>query len=238
MQQLIPTHQADNGELKVHGHELYEFLQIKERYSKWFERMAGYGFKKGIDYTPYQMVHPQNRQMIEDHRMTINMAKEVSMIQRTGRGKEARQYFLKLEMLWNSPEMVMKRALQFANQKVADLERKIDLQKPKVLFADSVSDSNSLILIGDLAKILKQNGIDIGARRLFRWLRGNGYLIRRKGTDYNMPTQKSMELGLFRIKETSITHSNGYITVSRTPKVTGKGQQYFINKLLKNGVPV
>ncbi|UAK17595.1 phage antirepressor KilAC domain-containing protein [Sporolactobacillus terrae] len=237
MNQLIPTHQTENGELKVHGHELYEFLLIKERYSKWFERMTGYGFTEGVDYSPYQMVHPQNLQMIEDHKMTINMAKEISMLQRTQRGKEARQYFLKLEMLWNSPEMIMKRALEFANAKINELNNTIDIQKPKVLFADSVADSNGCILIGDLAKMLKQNGIDIGATRLFRWMRENGYLIKRKGTDYNMPTQKSMEMGLFRIKETAITHSNGFVTLSKTPKVTGKGQPYFINKFLKNGVP-
>lgn len=108
----------------------------------------------------------------------------------------------------------------------------LDEQKPKVLFADAVSTSHTSILIGDLAKLIKQNGIDIGGRRLFEWLRANGYLIKRKGTDYNMPTQKSMDLGLFEVKETTINHSDGHITTNRTPKVTGKGQQYFINKFL------
>jgi len=101
---------------------------------------------------------------------------------------------------------------------------------PKVIFADSVATSKATILIGDLAKILKQNGIETGAKRLFAWLRKNGYLIKRKGADYNSPTQKSMESGLFEIKETSITHSDGHITVNKTTKVTGKDQIYFINK--------
>lgn len=104
--------------------------------------------------------------------------------------------------------------------------------KPKALFADAVSSSKETILVGDLAKLAKQNGIQIGALRLFTWLRDHGYLIRRKGSDYNMPTQHSMEMGLFDIKETAITHSDGRTTLSKTPKVTGKGQKYFILKLL------
>lgn len=103
-------------------------------------------------------------------------------------------------------------------------------QKPKVLFADSVSASSTSILVGELAKLIKQNRHEIGQNRLFQWLRDNNYLISRKGTDYNMPTQKSMELELFEIKENSITHSDGHISITKTPKVTGKGQVYFINK--------
>jgi anti-repressor protein len=112
------------------------------------------------------------------------------------------------------------------------LEGKVEADKPKVLFADAVATSESPMLIGELAKVLKQNGVDIGEKRLFEWMRENGYLIKRKGTDYNAPTQKSMEMGLFRVKETAITHSDGHVTVNRTTKVTGKGQQYFINKFL------
>ncbi len=115
---------------------------------------------------------------------------------------------------------------------IRNLNSKIEQDKNKVLFADAVSTSHTDILIGDLAKILKQNGIDVGAKRLFQWLRDNKYLISRKGTDYNMPSQKSMELGLFRIKETSINHPDGHTSTSKTPKVTGKGQQYFVSKFL------
>lgn len=112
------------------------------------------------------------------------------------------------------------------------LEAQIEADRPKVLFADAVSASHTSILVGELAKLLKQNGVEVGATRLFSWLRNHGYLIKRKGRDWNMPTQKSVELGLIRVKETSITHSDGHITVNKTPLVTGKGQQYFINKFL------
>lgn len=117
---------------------------------------------------------------------------------------------------------------------IEQMGKRIQQDKPKVIFANAVSVSDTTILVGELAKILKQNGVNIGATRLFAWLRENGYLISRKGTDWNMPTQRSMELGLFEIKETTITHSDGHTTISKTTKVTGKGQQYFINKFLKD----
>ena len=112
------------------------------------------------------------------------------------------------------------------------LETKITEDKPKVLFADAVSASHSSILVGELAKLLRQNGVDIGQNRLFAWLRDNGYLIRRSGSDYNMPTQRAMDMGLFSIKETAITRSDGSITISKTVKVTPKAQIYFVNKFL------
>lgn len=108
----------------------------------------------------------------------------------------------------------------------------IEKMKPKAIFADAVATSKQSILIGELAKLLKQNGYDTGEKRLFTYLRDNGYLIRRKGTDYNAPTQRSMEMGLFEVKETAITHSDGHTTVNKTTKVTGRGQQYFINKFI------
>jgi anti-repressor protein len=110
------------------------------------------------------------------------------------------------------------------------LEAKVASDAPKVLFADSVATSETTILVGDLAKILRGNGVDVGANRLFAQLREDGYLIKRQGTDWNMPTQRAMELGLFKVKETAVTHSDGHVTVSKTPKVTGKGQAYFINR--------
>ena len=154
------------------------------------------------------------------------------MIQRNEKGKQARQYFLQIEKDWNSPEKVMARALQIANDKLLRLEAKVEADAPKVLFADAVSASRAPILVGELAKLLRQNGKEIGQNRLFRWLRENGYLIKRTGSDFNMPTQRSMELGLFSIKETAITHADGTVTVSKTVKVTGKGQQYFVEKFL------
>lgn len=123
--------------------------------------------------------------------------------------------------------------LQQAADQLKEKDILIEELKPKALFADSVAASKSTVLVGELAKILRGNGVDIGANRLFAWMRENGYLISRKGSDWNMPTQRAMDMGLFKIKETTINHSNGVTTVSKTPKVTGKGQQYFINKLLK-----
>lgn len=123
-------------------------------------------------------------------------------------------------------------ALKEETDKRKALETQVEADKPKVLFADAVSVSKTSILVGELAKLLKQNGVDTGQNRLFIWLRSNGYLVRRSGTDYNMPTQRSMEMGLFEIKETTITHPDGHTSVNRTPKVTGKGQQYFINRFL------
>lgn len=120
----------------------------------------------------------------------------------------------------------------------ADLQEQVDIMKPKALFADSVSASHTTILVGDLAKILKGNGINIGARRLFQWMRDNGYLIKRKGADYNSPTQKSMNLGLFKIKESSHVNGDGVTVVTKTPKVTGKGQNYFVNKFLSENEKV
>ena len=126
--------------------------------------------------------------------------------------------------------LVAQSTIQQRDQRIKELESDVAAAKPKVLFADAVSASDSTILIGDLAKILKQNGHPIGQKRLFEWLRGNGYLIKRQGADYNSPTQRAMEMGLFKIKETAISHSDGHVSVSKTTKVTGKGQQYFINK--------
>ena len=148
----------------------------------------------------------------------------------------------KIEEVLTDPDTNIKLATQLKDERQQrlieqqlrkDAENQVHEMKPKALFADSVATSKSTILIGELAKILRGNGVDIGATRLFKWMRANGYLINRKGSDWNMPTQRAMDLGLFKIKETTINHSNGTTSISKTPKVTGKGQQYFINKFLK-----
>ena len=133
-----------------------------------------------------------------------------------------------------NPDTIIKIAteLKLEQEKRRSLEKKAEADRPKVLFADAVSTAHTSILVGELAKLLKQNGVDIGQNRLFRWMRDKGYLIRRQGTDFNMPTQRAMELGLFEIKETAITHADGHTSVNKTPKVTGKGQQYFVEKFL------
>lgn len=139
----------------------------------------------------------------------------------------------KAEALINRPNDTLADLLIQAGEQLKAKDVQISEMKPKALFADAVSASQTSILVGELAKLLKQNGVEIGANRLFTWLRENGYLIRRKGTDYNMPTQRSMELELFEIKEHNHINSNGVNVTTKTPKVTGKGQQYFINKFLQ-----
>ena len=136
-----------------------------------------------------------------------------------------------------NPDTIIKIAteLKAEREKRMALQNKVEEDKPKVLFADAVATAHTSILVGELAKLLKQNGVDIGQNRLFRWMRDKGYLIRRSGTDYNMPTQRAMEMGLFEIKETAISHADGHTSVSKTPKVTGKGQQYFVSLLLRKG---
>ncbi|HGM3603661.1 TPA: phage antirepressor KilAC domain-containing protein [Clostridioides difficile] len=128
-------------------------------------------------------------------------------------------------------EVEEKEQLQLENQ---EKDKVIQLQQPKVLFADSVASSDNSILVGELAKLLRQNGIDTGQNRLFDWLRNNGYLIKRKGEDYNTPTQKSVDLGVIETKEGTRVHPDGHTSITKTPKITGKGQIYFINKFKKN----
>ena len=127
---------------------------------------------------------------------------------------------------------LLEKAVLVAQRRIAERDKQIERMKPAQIFADAVCASEQSILVGDLAKLLRQNGIDIGQKRLFEWLRSRSYLIKRKGSDWNMPTQRSMDMELFEIKETAITHSDGHVTISRTVKVTGKGQKYFINKFL------
>ena len=228
--ELIKTRVNEEDEVIVSARELYEFLEVSERFSKWFDRMSDYGFENGLDFTPYQLVHPQNNQLLTDYALKIDMAKEISMIQRSEKGREARLYFLSIEKLWNTPEKVMERALQFAKKKVEEQERIIFEQKPKVLFAESIMGSESSVLVGELAKIINQNGYLIGPKQLFKWLRDNQYVMK-SGSSYNQPTQKSMRLGIMEITKKTINTGNNIVAVTTT-KVTPKGQQYFINKFL------
>jgi anti-repressor protein len=141
-----------------------------------------------------------------------------------------------VEKMLDDPDTMIRtlQALKEEREKRRALEQQTAADRPKVLFADAVSASHTSILVGELAKLLRQNGVNIGQNRLFAWLRDNGYLIRRSGTDYNMPTQRSMEMGLFSIKETAISRSDGSVTVSKTVKVTGRGQTYFVDRFLSN----
>lgn len=221
----------------VSARELHEFLEVSTDFRHWFQRMCEFGFSEGQDFRTFLTESTGGRRG-QDAAVTIDMAKEICMLQRNEKGKMARQYFLQLERDWNSPEKVMARALQIADRRIKTLESKVQADAPKVLFADSVAASTSTILISELAKILRQNGVDTGEKRLFRWMRENGYLVKRNGTDYNMPTQMSMELGILKVKETVVCHSDGHTSISKTPKVTGKGQTYFLNKFLGEGKAV
>jgi phage antirepressor YoqD-like protein len=232
MNELIKVNVNEKQEPVVRARDLHEHLEVSTRYNDWFPRMIEYGFEEGQDFYSFLSKTSEigGRPSIEHH-ITIDMAKELCMIQRNEKGRKARQYFIAVEKEFNSPEKVMARALMIADQTINNLKLENTEMKPKALFADAVSASKTSILVGELAKLLKQNNVDIGQNRLFSWLRENGYLIKRKGTDYNMPTQYSMKLGLFEVKETAFTHSDGHVTISKTPKVTGKGQIYFVNKL-------
>ena len=241
MNELIPINYDNEENPTISGRELHEALDVATPYDKWFPRMSEYGFTENEDYSTFlsNRIDGKAGKPRTDHLLTIPMAKEICMLQRSEKGKMFRQYFIEVEKQWNSPEAVMSRALAIANRKIEEiksakilLEEKIEADRPKVVFAECVETSNTSILVGELAKLLCQNGISIGGNRLFEWLRAKGYLISRKGTDYNMPTQYSMELGLFEIKETTANTPNGS-KICKTPKVTGKGQTYFINKFMK-----
>ena len=222
----------------VSARDLHDGLEIKTAFKDWFPRMAEYGFEAGKDFCSKMSESTGGRPAI-DYQITVDMAKQICMIQRSEKGRQYRQYFLDLEKAWNTPEQDMARALKVAGQTIdklkgenAGLLEDVQRMRPKEIFADAVATSHSSILIGDLAKLIKQNGVDIGQKRLFAWMRGNGYLIKRNGSDWNMPTQKSMEMGLFEVKESTVNNPDGSVRINKTTKVTGKGQQYFINKFL------
>lgn len=229
----------------VSARDLHTGLEIRTAFKDWFPRMTEYGFNAGADFNPltFEQVRIEgNREVkreIIDYEISVDMAKQICMIQRSEKGKQYRQYFLDLEKAWNTPEQVFARALRMADKEIEKLKNNntvlmedVKRMRPKEIFADAVSTSHTSILIGDLAKMLKQNGADIGQKRLFEWMREKGYLIKHKGADWNSPTQKAMELGLFEIKESTVNNPDGSVRINKTTKVTGKGQQYFINKFL------
>lgn len=221
----------------VSARDLHDGLEIKSNFTTWFDRMSEYGFEVGKDFFP-KMEESSGGRPATDFDISVDMAKQICMIQRTNKGRQYRQYFLDLEKAWNTPEQVMARALKMADKTIdklktdnAALLEDVERMKPKEVFADAVSASHTSILIGDLAKLLKQNGYETGQKRLFEQLRQEGYLIK-GGSSRNMPTQISMDMNLFEVKETSITNPDGSVRVTKTTKVTGKGQQYFINRYL------
>ena len=245
MQELIKVERDENLDGFVSGRELHMFLEVKTAYKDWFPRMCAYGFVEGIDFSS-KLSESTGGRPGTDHLMTIDMAKQIAMIQRNEKGKQAREYFLQVEKAWNTPEMVFGKALQMANKLIAKqknlireqlsmLEEKTQMleeAKPKVVFADAVSDARNAILMRDLAKLIKQNGVDIGEKRLYKWMRENGYICT---TDCS-PTQRAMDMGLFAIKVSTVNYGGTIPMEKRTTLVTGKGQVYFVNKFLAEKV--
>lgn len=228
----------------ISARELHERLEITTRFNDWFPRMCEYGFTEGLDfYSKMSKTSEVGGRPATDYEISIDMAKQICMLQRTEQGKAIRQYLIDLEKAWNTPEQVFARALKMADERIKSLENQnVSLiednnrMKPKEIFADAVSVSDTSILVGELAKLIMQNGKPIGQNKLFAWLRDKSYLIK-GGSAKNMPTQKSMDLGLFEICEKTINNPDGSVRITKTPKVTGKGQIYFINKFIgKNEV--
>ncbi len=224
-----------NQELQtVSARELHEKLEISKRFSAWFEQFTDL-FTEDIDYLGVYLKVQGNQyggtQDIQDYEISIDMAKHICMMSKTEKGKQCRQYFIELEKAWNTPEQIFARALKMADERIHSLQIEVKEMKPKALFADAVSASHTSILVGDLAKLICQNGYQIGQKRLFDWLRENGYLIK-FGNSKNMPTQRYVESGLFEIKESNVQNPDGSVRITKTTKVTGKGQVYFVNKFL------
>ena len=240
MNELIKINTSNPDRPTVLGRDLPEALGVETPYSKWFSRMAEYGFAEGDDFVTVDknVLRADGSPMPQiqhDHQLTIPMAKEICMLQRTEKGKECRQYFIKVEEAWNTPEMIVARAHQIlqarldeAISRVSLLESKIEEDAPATNLGYAVTAADDSILIGVMAKILKQNGYDTGEQRFFETLRREGFLIK-SGSDRNMPTQRALEMGLFTIKENvHVTPSGSFTT--RTTMVTGKGQSYFVNR--------
>lgn len=239
MKNLI-TINYEEDQPTVSARDLHEKLNIKTAFKDWFPRMCEYGFEEGKDFcSKMSETSSKGGRPAKDADISIDMAKQICMIQRSPEGKQIRQYFIDLEKAWNTPEQIFARALKMADatidklkQKNAVLVEEKKIMQPKAVFADAVSASSTSILIGDLAKLICQNGCQIGQKRLFEWLRQHGYLMK-TGSSKNMPTQRYVEQGLFEVKERTIQNPDGSIRVTKTTKVTGKGQIYFVNKFLK-----
>ena len=223
MNELIKVN-YDNDRPTVLARDLYEFLDIQERYSKWFDRMKEYGFTEGIDYTPYQMVHPQNGQTISDHQLTIEMAKEICMLQRNEKGKQARQYFINLEKAWNTPDMIMSRALKMAEKQLsslklvnAELTVQNQIMQPKADYFDELVDRN---LLTNFRETAKQLGVK--ERDFVSFLLDKKYIYRDKRGKLMPYADKNN--GLFEIKEcfNEKTQWSGTQTL-----ITPKGRETF-----------
>lgn len=224
----------------VNSREIYNHLEVGSQYANWIQRaIEKYDFEEGVDFNIF--VKPSNNQ--KDYIVTIDMAKELCMVSNTPKGKETRKYFIAVEKQVNAPmtidqllEQNVKFISQLQSQNTVLIEQNKEM-KPKALFADSVSQSEQSILIGQFAKLISDDTFTIGQNRLFNWFRTNGYL-HTKGQQYNQPLQRYKEQGLFETIERTVNNADGSVRLTITTKITGKGQVYFTNKLKNNGVQV
>ena len=211
----------------VLGRDLHEALEVQTAYKDWFPRMCEYGFEEGKDFSSILSKSTGGRPQ-QNHQLTISMAKELCMLQRTQKGKECREYFIKVEEAWNKPEIVLSRALIMANNSLQELRSnnaqllaENAVMKPKAEFADRVANTDGLLSMSNFAKVIQYEHINMGRNKLFEWLRNQGYL---RGN--NEPYQQYVNQGLFRVRET--VHNGGLRTQTY---VTGKGQLYLVEKL-------
>lgn len=257
---LIETSRNENLEIIVSGRELHEFLEVSSNYTTWMDRMISYGFTENVDYAVFwsdskngnvvqklgssQQMSAKGYQI--GHSIKVDMAKEISMIQRTEKGKQARQYFIQVEkqykQLAEQPNYHLpknyKEALYMLAETVDEndqLKTKIEEDREKVVLANAITTSDEGLLIEGAAKYMRQNGVEIGRDRLFKWLRRQGYLVSRKGREYNIPTQKSLNQGLMKIHCQLYYDSEGELKTKRQVVVTGKGLLFFVNKFLHDG---
>lgn len=237
MNELIKINTSNPDRPTVLGRDLHEALEVKTAYKDWFPRMCEYGFTEGKDYCSILSDRSDGLpgKPRTDHQLTIPMAKEICMLQRTEKGKECRQYFIKVEEAWNTPEMIVFRAHQILQAqldaertRVLQLQTRIEEDAPATQLGYAVTAADDSILVREMAKILRQNGYNTGEQRFYETLRNEGFLIK-SGSDRNMPTQRALEMGLFTIKENVHVTPNGSFT-TRTTMVTGKGQSYFVNR--------
>ncbi|OZV10754.1 hypothetical protein CIW83_18205 [Tissierella sp. P1] len=239
MNELIKIN-YQNDRYTTSARDLWEFLgKPYTEFSKWFNHYKEYGFVENLDFRVIERfvddvtIFGGKRKLI-DYEITIDMGKELAMLQKSEKGKIVRQYLIELEKKWNSPEVIMARALKMADEKMLEyknniiqLEGKIEQDKPKVLFAEAVENSEDVILVKEMALILTQHGFEIGQNQLFEYLRMHGYLCKKAGDMYNLPTKKYEHL--FKVTKRTIQHTDR-TSVKNTPKVNGRGQMYFIKK--------
>lgn len=235
MENLIKIEER-NGEQLVSARELYDFLEVTERFQQWFDKkVEKFNFKEDQDYIGCKFFHTQAKQELQDYYLKIQMAKELAMLQNNDKGKQAREYFIKCEEAWNSEDMVLARALQIQNKKILGykehievLENKIKEDAPRVSFAETIEKASDCILVREFSKIIANEGIHLGEKSLYKWFREKGFIFKNS----TEPMQSAVQRGLFKVSERVIKAVTGDI-VRSTTKITGKGQIYFLGLLKK-----